>query len=1022
MGLPSIYSLGEEKIHKACNWMFYTFLISFVVMVILMIICYPLSIMYAGGFSEKSIDKAFNIAEAFIFNPQYLYNVYFRWFFIFIRKVYFGEVTVALIIPVIPSIAFFGGLIIGWLKNPYSFKPAMYGDSKFATEDDIERLGLFKGFNIVLGMIEEQFIRFTDTLSAICVGTTGSGKTSGIVLPTILTANRQSIFAYDIKKEAFKNTSMTRSKKGFVFHFNWGGKDDEENGILYPKWNPLSLGNLPEHGPGRENYVSGLSYLLVKGSQDINDYWVKISRSAFEGLAHFIIYKTEQAISNDYFLGKLYDGESLDEEDYQVLTSFYKSMKGDQVNKALVYAKNGAINLDNYLPIGSWEGLPEPWQGRQGCFSMLIDWITQQQIFANLELKARKEAGDTAALQQDPMRYILDKAIEEAIFFGYSRRAIMELNQLATISKKQRASVISMVMSSLGVFKNNTIRNNTCFSDFFFTDLRGIKDDEKSRWGLTSVYLTDKDDVTVPLSSTFIEMSIGASIVSRPGKNNMGPYPLLYTFDDLQNMPKMTSVKKGTAMGRSQKVSFLLCTQNLFQLNDIYGFGGMEEIISNTGAKIIFRENNEKTGKKFQAMSAMETVNTVTSIGGGKEIFGINVNQFDYTAKYQQIGKSLVSNKRVLTLKPGKHYVMMQGAMDTPIIAQTPYHYKDKEVKALVNTEEVSHIDERIVAKRDEQDLNPPELTIAIPDVKIDGVMDVVEELYDYGNMSAKEAKKYKEGKSLEYILEEQKEYEGLGLLGDDDSDMVDNLEFESEYKVDNKPETDVEEDESVEEVLEDFGGVSYKSDVKVMARGDTKDVKETNIEAKEYETDWADFENDFMPAKENTEKVLVEEIDFVEEVKENETKSKLDNLKSEVNTKLETKNEEINKSIERKREALRRAMKPYLENEEVISKEIIENKEDTHHYHEEPAPNYDISTKMQKPEMIKVDENSELEPVNEEEAWWLGEDSFESKQKEEINPFKQSFETGKDIKMAEKLEKSLEEKKDKVRKNKILS
>lgn len=74
---------------------------------------------------------------------------------------------------------------------------------------------------------------------------------------------------------------------------------------------------------------------------------------------------------------------------------------------------------------------------------MILEWITESQIKQSQEIKRRLDEGDQMAAMADPMRDMLEEAIDEARKFGYSPRCIVELSQLSSMPDKERGSVLS---------------------------------------------------------------------------------------------------------------------------------------------------------------------------------------------------------------------------------------------------------------------------------------------------------------------------------------------------------------------------------------------------------------------------------------------------------------------------------------------------------------------------------------------------------------------------------------------------
>ena len=237
------------------------------------------------------------------------------------------------------------------------------------------------------------------------------------------------------------------------------------------------------------------------------------------GFIHFIVSKCEKARANDYFIGRVYEGK-LDEEDKRVLEGYYLEMHDPQASRAIQNLRTNNITIDNYLPIGTWALLPEKWIGREACIAMILEWITEAQIKQTQDIKRRLDEGDQMAAMADPMRDLLEEAVNEARKFGYSARCIVELSQLSSMPDKERGSVLSTAFSGIGIFKNSAVVARTSFSDINFKDLRGLKDPITGEFKPISVYLSvnqvDARALSV-ISGTFIDL-MSSYLIANPPK------------------------------------------------------------------------------------------------------------------------------------------------------------------------------------------------------------------------------------------------------------------------------------------------------------------------------------------------------------------------------------------------------------------------------------------------------------------------------------------------------------------------
>ena len=581
MGLQKRGEEWEEYDH-AVQWMSLTVIITLLVTIFLAVISMPLGYVIGNGISKESMDNVGKFMGMIFNDPSYLFSRYWNW----MRQIgnYHGPFSFSLWLPVLPILSLPIGLIIGAVTNPYRFQSNIHGSGRIATLKDIKAMKLLDGFCMVIGKFKGYYLKLPETLSTLCCAPPGTGKTAGVVIPTIFNSKGLSLVINDPKPELCFTTSGARAKEGPVFIINWGAEDNPAEGLYYPSWNPLSPTALPAQGPGRDMYIDSMCNILVedpKGGAD--PHWSQTGRAALTGFIHFIASKCEKARANDYFIGRVYEGK-LDEEDKQVLEGYYEDIKmhNPAAVRAISDLRNNNLTVENYVPIGTWDLLPEKWVGREACIAMIMEWLTEAQIKQGQEIKRRLAEGDQMAAMADPMRDLLDAAIEESRKYGYSQRAYTELSTLSNMPDKERGSVMSTAFAGIGVFKNSAVVSRTSFSDLQFKDLRGMKDPITGEWKPISVYLSinqvDARALGV-ISGIFIELMSSYLISNPPNYVNatdgkMGPFPALFVLDEFPQMPKLKAVIDGPAVGRGQKVSYLLIGQDLGQISGKYGKPG----------------------------------------------------------------------------------------------------------------------------------------------------------------------------------------------------------------------------------------------------------------------------------------------------------------------------------------------------------------------------------------------------------------------------------------------------------------
>ncbi|MBR3662135.1 MAG: type IV secretory system conjugative DNA transfer family protein [Alphaproteobacteria bacterium] len=702
---------GEEwkEYDQAVRWMLITFCICLVLTILLFIFAFPLAYLIEHGISKSSSEYVKKVISTILTNPSHLFDIYGKWFHLLFN--YKGNFTWALWVPGLPFITIPVGLIISALFSPYKFQTNIHGSARIAELRDIKKMALlgFDGFCQVVGKFDGKFLMLKETLATLCCAPPGTGKTAGVVIPTIFHSEKLSIVVNDPKPELCYSTTGARAKVGPVFVINWGAEDNPSEGIYYPSWNPLSPNAMPEVGPDRDMYVDSMCNILVedpKGGAD--PHWSKTGRAALTGFIHFVASKCDRARANDYFIGRIYEGK-LDEKDKEVLEGYYSEMRDPAAPRAIQNLKNGTLTMDNYLPIGTWNLLPTRWIGREACIAMIMEWITEAQINAAQEIQRRMDEGDQMAAMADPTHDMLEEAVKEARMYGYSQRCITELSSLSNTPDKERGSILSTAFSGINVFKNQAVKARTSFSDIQFKDLRGMKDPVTGEWKPISVYLSvnqvDARALGV-ISSTFIELMSSYLISNPPNHVNrtdgkMGPFPALFILDEFPQMPKMKAIIDGPAVGRGQKVSYLLIGQDLGQISGKYGKDDLETVISTTACKVILSQNNEVTAQRFSKMVGNKTVQ-VSSFSRTEGSLGKDFNPLAKNVNYQLQGVPVISSTQLLSLPMLKQVVLMQSYIDRPIMADSPRWYLDKNMKKLAKIPPSPYVPDWIVAQRED--------------------------------------------------------------------------------------------------------------------------------------------------------------------------------------------------------------------------------------------------------------------------------------------------------------------------------
>ncbi|MBO5997003.1 MAG: type IV secretory system conjugative DNA transfer family protein [Alphaproteobacteria bacterium] len=704
------YAYADRK--KALMYLgFWTF-IAFLLFWAMLFFVLPFSYYVGNNFSPESWADTQAFLKRATANPFYVLSQYGSWFWRICTsepRHYEWASFIMWRLPMLPTLLFL--LSFGYFLtcNPYSYSPQYFGYGREARPGDIKKMKLDKGKYLFLGNYGKKIkMRLPDTRSAFCIGAPCSGKTTGVIIPNILMADNACLFIHDPTGQLRKLTSGYRATLGPVYNMDFSLADKPQEGLYYPCWNPLSSENMPPQHKGRDGYIDTLvEYLIPDGPVQANydgregtdPYWVKSGRSCLTGLTIYVTNKVEQAKANDYFVARLNDN-ALDDEDLKVLKSYYQGMQQTpDVENALKAIENKRLNKFSYVPVGTWDPLPHNWVGKEASFGMLLDLLNNWMFAKTKELRARRDSGDFNAVSLDVWQEILDSMVNEVFFYGYSRRALLELNQVYALPDKQRSSVLSMAQSGIELFKNSSIRQRTSSNDFSYKDFRGVKDEKTGEYRPFTVYVNNEGG---SVCSLFINMISGYLMEHGQNEGGVGPYAVEFILDDFGRMPKLQSIADGVTFGRSKGNVYLVCVQDWHQISAKYGEDTTDVVLSSVAAKIIKRQNNIETRNKVTA-GMMSLTRIVENSHGGEVGFSKDVNPFVTKGGIKRIKDSVIGGTGIMNMAINKQLVLYAAHYHQPIRGETPLYYKDKEFLEKTKIPQADNVPADLKARKEKE-------------------------------------------------------------------------------------------------------------------------------------------------------------------------------------------------------------------------------------------------------------------------------------------------------------------------------
>ncbi len=662
------------------------------------------------GFSTGSTHEIYNFLTKVRETPEIVFSAYGMWF----EKLLTAEkYHPALFIPLSVPVLFLFIVFFGYMRNPHSFNLWYLLHNHFATFQDVVKMRILGGNLMSLGKFEGKSLGINKVASLFGWGASELGKTSSIAIPSILESNNSSVAAIDCTGDLFAYTSGHRRSLGEVFYFNWNLTDDPEKGEFWPRWNPLSPENLPRDADKREVYLKRLAAHLQP--QYEHEDWQCLSALAAESVLIFFVSKTEQAAANDYLLGRLLKNGGFETEDESILRSYYSAMPTKFSEPACKLLDLGQMTAENYFPVGSWGGIPSLWKGRELCLSMIADSLVQKYLLEQGNISGR-------------WKKIINIFREEAFLFGYPAEILLRFEKLLALDNETCDVLFAGLAEVFSVFRKSNIRERTSSNDYCLKYGRGMKDADGNRRVTTTYLIADNRE------SCFMSRMMADMLIERNLEKHKSAYrnPILFVMDDLERLPKFDSLSRGVMSGYKTNAAFLLLTDRLKGLNEIYGKEGVENIISGCTYKLVFADNNVDLSRQFLEMAVYGTKSVqIPAVATGAFM---KVKQGIADAYYyRKIADDLVSVHSHKKINKGEHLLLVEGFYNLPVKVDAQSFNQNVRLKMLAEKDPAYYLSERLRKQRKFQDEKVPSFddvlaesrevqVSSVPDVSFSGV------------------------------------------------------------------------------------------------------------------------------------------------------------------------------------------------------------------------------------------------------------------------------------------------------------
>ncbi|EMX6257117.1 conjugal transfer protein TraG [Pseudomonas aeruginosa] len=184
-------------------------------------------------------------------------------------------------------------IVMSIRRSRQSCQVTTYGSARWAEVADIRSAGLDRPAGVFLGLHDDQYLRHEGPEHVLTFAPTRSGKSVGLVIPTLLSWTGSAV-VHDIKKEIWTATAGWRSRFSHCLLFN-------PTDPLSAAYNPLLE---VRRGSHEVRDVQNIADILVdpEGALERRNHWEKTSHALLVGAILHVLYagedKTLRGVAN----------------------------------------------------------------------------------------------------------------------------------------------------------------------------------------------------------------------------------------------------------------------------------------------------------------------------------------------------------------------------------------------------------------------------------------------------------------------------------------------------------------------------------------------------------------------------------------------------------------------------------------------------------------------------------------------------------------------------------------------------
>lgn len=458
-------------------------------------------------------------------------------------------------------------------------------------------------------------VNMYDPIHTLVIGTTGSGKTSQFVDPTIQilseSHSKPCLVITDPKGECFSKHSEKLKARGYKVHVF-----DLQDPFKSTCWNPMTRAY-------DLNYQANTLYKKVKIHRNLDPR------------------QTSLKLVDQNYYDEWYELNGFAFSNKQSVNSYIRSIKQTLKNEAFEDLRDIASTL---CPIDSKN---DPIWDRGAKDLVLGTMLAMLEDSENPELGMTRERFNFYTLSKilnmkDNDNYNPMKSIAE-YFQGRSpiSLATQLANQVVTNSEKTARSYMGVVTDRMSLFSDIGICYATSKNEMNLDDFC----DQPSA---LFIKIPDEKVTRHPIAMLFVSQLYKMLVDIARKAGGALPRDTYFLLDEFGNMPKIENFESMITVARSRRIWFLLILQSYAQLTIKYGNEVASTVKDNCNIHIFLASNDQGTLDEFSKKCGNITVETESvTVSKGKKEDGSNK-----TTSLNQDTRPLIYPAELGSLKP----------------------------------------------------------------------------------------------------------------------------------------------------------------------------------------------------------------------------------------------------------------------------------------------------------------------------------------------------------------------------------